>query len=431
MFKRLFMPNRQITRALLLGVFAIIGIIAVQSYWVLNTWNINEQEFEEKINLILYNTACSIAEVNNADLPKKNIIKRRSSNYYIVNIDSEINPGMLEQFLQEGIEAWALNVDFEYGIYDCTSNEMVYGNYCNYELEGGKQIGRAAGLPVSELKTSNYYFGIRFPTRSSYLFQRMQLSVFFSVILLLTIIFFAYAMYVMLRQNRLSNMQKDFINNMTHEFKTPLSTIKIAADFFARHPEIKKDERLLTYANIIKDQNKRLNDQVERVLNIVKFEQNNFNLKMESVDLGATMASVVNNERLRVNQLGGSLTLQLPKEDCYIQADQLHFSNVLYNLLDNAIKYSREKPVIAVKLSQQEKGYCLEISDQGIGIPKEHQSSVFEKFYRIPTGNIHNVKGFGIGLYYVQKICDAHGWTIKLESEEGIYARFSILIAKK
>lgn len=422
------MPNRQITRALLLGVFAIVGIIAVQSYWVLNTWNINEQEFEEKINLILYNTACSIAEVNNADLPKKNIIKRRSSNYYIVNIDSEINPGMLEQFLQEGIEAWALNIDFEYGIYDCTSSEMVYGNYCNYELEGERTTGRAARLPVSELKTSNYYFGIRFPTRSNYLFQKMQLSVFFSVILLLTIIFFAYAMYVMLRQSRLSNMQKDFINNMTHEFKTPLSTIKIAADYFGRHPEIKKDERLLTYANIIKDQNRRLNDQVERVLNIVKFEQNNFNLKQETVDLGETIRHIVNNEQLRISDLGGSLRVQLPEQACYIEADQFHLSNVLYNLLDNAVKYRKEKPVIDVELAYQKKGYCLKISDQGIGIPKEHQANVFEKFYRIPTGNIHNVKGFGIGLYYVQKICEAHGWTIKLESEEGEYARFSIFM---
>jgi two-component system phosphate regulon sensor histidine kinase PhoR len=425
------MPNRQITRALLVGVFAIIGIMAVQTYWVLNTWNINEQEFEEKINLILYNTACSIAEVNNADLPKRNIVKRRSSNYYIVNIDSEINPGMLEQFLQEGIEAWALNIDFEYGIYDCTSNEMVYGNYCNYELEADRAASRTARLPVSELNTSNYYFGIRFPTRSSYLFQKMQLSVFFSAILLLTIIFFAYAMYVMLRQNRLSNMQKDFINNMTHEFKTPLSTIKIAADYFGRHPEIKKDERLYTYANIIKDQNKRLNDQVERVLNIVKFEQDNFNLKKTSVHLNDTIRNIVHNERLRVDELGGHLQLQLPESACYIEADQFHFSNALYNLLDNAIKYCKEKPVIEVALTAQNKGYCLQVSDQGIGISKEHQSSVFEKFYRIPTGNIHNVKGFGIGLYYVRQICESHGWTIKLESEEGKYSRFSIYMPKK
>lgn len=422
------MPNRQITIVLFLGVFAIIGIIGVQTYWVLHTWDINEQEFEEKINLILYNTACSIAEVNNADLPKKNIIKRRSSNYYNVNIDSEINPGMLEQFLQEGIEAWALNIDFEYGIYDCTSNEMVYGNYCNYELEEGPTTREVELLPVSELKTSNYYFGVRFPTRSNYLFRRMQLSVFFSAILVLTIIFFAYAMSVMLRQDRLSNMQKDFINNMTHEFKTPLSTIKIAADFFTRHPAVAQDERLHTYAGIIKDQNERLNEQVERVLNIVRLEQNNFNLKKESIHLGAVIGHIVNNEQLRVQALGGSLDLQIDAATICIEADHFHFSNVLHNLLDNAIKYYRKKPVIKVTLTQAEKGYCLRVRDQGIGIPREEQASIFEKFYRIPTGNIHNVKGFGIGLYYVRQICEAHGWIIKLDSEVGTYTEFSIFI---
>jgi len=422
------MPNRQITIVLFLGVFAIIGIIGVQTYWVLHTWDINEQEFEEKINLILYNTACSIAEVNNADLPKKNIIKRRSSNYYNVNIDSEINPGMLEQFLQEGIEAWALNIDFEYGIYDCTSNEMVYGNYCNYELEEGRTTREVELLPVSELKTSNYYFGVRFPTRSNYLFRRMQLSVFFSVILVLTIIFFAYAMSVMLRQDRLSNMQKDFINNMTHEFKTPLSTIKIAADFFTRHSAVRQDERLHTYARIIKDQNERLNDQVERVLNIVRLEQNNFNLKKESIQLGAVITHIVNNEQLRVQALGGSLELEIDSTTICIEADHFHFSNVLHNLLDNAIKYYREKPVIKVTLTQSEKGYCLRVRDQGIGIVREQQVNIFEKFYRIPTGNVHNVKGFGIGLYYVKQICEAHGWTIKLDSEVGTYTEFSIFI---
>ena len=426
----LLMQNRQITRALLLGVFAIIGIIGVQSYWVMNTWNINEKEFEEKINLILYNTACSIAEVNNAELPKQNIIKRRSSNYYIVNIDSEINPGMLEQFLQEGIEAWALNIDFEYGIYDCTSNEMVYGNYCNYELEGEIQTGISNQLPLVEAKTSNYYFGIRFPTRSNYLFRKMQLSGFFSIILLLTMVFFAYAMYVMLRQNRLSNMQKDFINNMTHEFKTPLSTIKIAADCFARHPQIQENERLFTYANIIKEQNIRLNNQVERVLNIVKFEQNNFNLKKEEISLQETIKKIAANEQLRISDLGGSLQLSLPEDFCTIQADQFHFSNVLHNLLDNAIKYCKDKPLIDIQLICNKDSYQISFKDQGIGIPKEHQSVVFEKFYRIPTGNIHNVKGFGIGLYYVQKICEAHGWPLKLESEENKYTKFDIFIPR-
>lgn len=418
------MHNRQITRVLMLGTFAIIGIIAVQTYWVTSTWNINEQEFEEKINYILYTAACSIAEANSADLPKKDIIKRRNSNYYIVNIDSEINPGRLEFSLKEAMEAWALNIDFEYAIYDCSSDEMVYGNYCNYELNAEPKV--IVDLPASENNISNYYFGIRFPTRSNYLLSKVQLSIFFSLILLLTILFFAYSMYVMLRQNRLSKMQKEFINNMTHEFKTPLSTIKIAADVFAKSPLIQSDKRLHTYANIIKEQNQRLNNQVERVLNIAKFEQNDFNLKKEQLPLLLTLQGFIANESLRFEELGGKIELDLPAEEIYIEADRFHFLNVLSNLLDNALKYCKKVPNVNLRIQPLGKKIELRIRDHGIGIAKEHQQTVFEKFYRIPTGNIHNVKGFGIGLFYVKKICETHGWNLELQSELDQFTEFII-----
>lgn len=422
------MHNRQITRVLLLGSFAIIGIIAVQTYWVTSTWNINEQEFEEKINYILYTAACAIAESNSADLPKKDIIKRRNSNYYIVNIDSEINPGRLEFSLKEAMEAWALNIDFEYAIYDCLSDEMVYGNYCNYELNADPKP--VVNLPVSENNISNYYFGIRFPTRSNYLLSKMQLSIFFSLILFLTILFFAYSMYVMLKQNRLSKMQKEFINNMTHEFKTPLSTIKIAAEVFTKSPLIQADKRLHTYANIIKEQNQRLNTQVERVLNIAKFEQNNFNLKQEQLPLLATLEQFIANESLRFEELGGKVELNLPNEEIFIEADRFHFLNVLSNLLDNALKYRKTVPQVQLNVTSLPQKVELKIVDNGIGISKEHQQTVFEKFYRIPTGNIHNVKGFGIGLFYVKKICEAHHWNIDLESEVDQFTAFKISIPK-
>ena len=422
------MHNRQITRVLILGTFAIIGIIAVQTYWVTSTWNINEQEFEEKINYILYTAACSIAEANSADLPKKDIIKRKNSNYYIVNIDSEINPGRLEFSLKEAMEAWALNIDFEYAIYDCHTDEMVYGNYCNYELNAEPKA--TVNLPVSETNISNYYFGIRFPTRSNYLLSKMQLSVFFSLILFLTILFFAYSMYVMLRQNKLSKMQKEFINNMTHEFKTPLSTIKIAADVFAKSPVIQGDKRLYTYANIIKEQNQSLNAQVERVLNIAKFEQNNFNLKQEQLPLLATLQQFISNESLRFEELGGKIILDLPSEEIFIQADRFHFLNVLSNLLDNALKYRKQIPVVDVKVLSSDKKIQIQLRDNGIGISKEHQQAVFQKFYRVPTGNIHNVKGFGIGLFYVKKICEAHHWQLELRSEVDQFTEFTIVMPK-
>lgn len=425
------MQNAQLIRVLILGVLAIFGIISVQSYWVTSSWNINEQEFDEKVNYILYYTACSLADFNGAELPKKDIIKRRTSNYYIVNIDSEINPVVLESFLQEEMEAWTLNVDFEYAIYDCTSNEMVYGNYCQYELRGKPSPQTTPELPKSNTLTSNYYFGVRFPTRSNYLLSKMQLSIFFSLILLLTILFFAYSMYVLLRQNRIAQRQKEFINNMTHEFKTPLSTVKIAADVFLKHPRIQEEPRLSTYAQIIKDQNQRLNEQVERVLLLAKFEKDNFLLKKEPIPLPAFLQDIVEKQRVRLEDLGGQISLDLPEQQLTIEADPFHLSNILNNLIDNSIKYSRDKPEINLQLREENKRLRLSIRDKGIGIPKEFQNLIFEKFYRVPTGNIHNVRGFGIGLYYVKRICRAHRWDIKLISEVNQYTRFEIEIPYK
>jgi len=424
------MQNGQLIRVLILGVIAIFGIISVQSYWVSSSWDINEHEFDEKVNYILYYAACSIADFNDAELPKKDIINRKTPNYYIVNIDSEINPGMLEDFLKEEMEAWALNVDFEYAIYDCSSNEMVYGNYCQYELvkDPETEVESPPALPKSSSVTSNYYFGVRFPTRSNYLLSKMQLSIFFSSILLLTILFFAYSMYVILHQNRLAKRQKEFINNMTHEFKTPLSTVKIAADVFLKHPAIQGEPRLHTYAKIIKDQNHRLNEQVERVLLLAKFEKEDFLLKKERLNLQEYLADFIEKFRPPVEDQQGSLALELPQAPIFIEADLFHFSNILSNLLDNSTKYCREKPEITVSLVQQEQTAILSIADKGIGIPKEHHNLIFEKFYRVPTGDIHDVRGFGIGLFYVKKICKAHRWNLSMDSSFNQFTRFSIAI---
>ena len=215
---------------------------------------------------------------------------------------------------------------------------------------------------------------------------------------------------------------------MTHEFKTPLSTIKIAADVFLKNPLIKEDQRLRNYAQIIKEQNQRLNSQVERVLNIAKLEQNNFNLKKEQLPLKTVLLPIIENERLRAHSRGGQIQYDFPPEDFNINADRFHFSNVIYNLIDNSLKYCKEAPNIKIELHKQNKSLLLSIIDNGIGISKEHLNSVFEKFYRIPTGNVHNVKGFGIGLYYVKKICEEHGWSVKLNSKEGTFTQFDIQI---
>jgi len=226
-------------------------------------------------------------------------------------------------------------------------------------------------------------------------------------------------------------MQKDFINNMTHEFKTPLSTIQIAADVFLKHEEVQKDQRLVQYAGIIKEQNSRLNQQVERVLDIARFEKDNFDLHQEWLDLPDLIQTVCSSARIHVQERGGTLTVNLAEDLEPIWADRFHLTNLLHSLLDNAIKYSKEAPQIELALqSLGASTMQLKIQDRGIGIAKEYQAKIFEKFYRVPTGNVHNVKGFGLGLYYVQRICLAHGWKIRLQSDAGEGTSMAIQIPR-
>lgn len=417
------MNNNTIRQVLILGALAIMGIISMQSYIIVSTWNVNEEEFNKKVNLALYNVARQLATVNQGSLPGRDIIKRKTSNYYIVNMEDEINTDVLEYFLQKELEHLALNIDFEYAVFDCSNDEMVYGNYHSYNPEAKPKV-ELGNLPKDDELT--YYFGIKFPTRSNFLFSKMQLTIVLSVLLFMTILFFAWSMHVILRQKHLSEMQKEFINNMTHEFKTPISTIKISSEVLAQAPEVTSNQRLQQYASIIHQQNNRLNNQVEKVLQISRVEGRGFELKKEMVCLEDILKEVVNSCEVNVEEKGGTIEAYIEKLDGSIVADRLHLKNILHSLLDNAIKYCKEVPEIKVSLFSKGKKALIEIEDKGIGIAKEYSSKLFDKFYRVPTGNVHNVKGFGLGLYYVKNICDAHAWKIKVDSEKGVGTKVSI-----
>ncbi len=410
------MKNSTIFRVMLLGVLSIAGIIAMQSYWVISSWSLNEDEFQKKVNLALYNTARSLADLNGHTLPARNVVHQRSGNYWVVNIAYEINTDDLEFFLQKELEALALNIDFEYAVFDCDTDEMVYGNYVSY-LPDSKTEGKRGELPKHSEFT--YYFGVKFPTRSAYLFTRIQLSIIFSVILLLTLVFFAYSMFIILRQKQLSETQKDFINNMTHEFKTPISTMGISADVLLESAVVRAEPRLAQYARIIKEQNQRLNHQVEKVLQLARIERGNFQIKPERIELDVFLEQAIEGMQLQAEQRGGRITLHPGAPGCFVLADRLHLTNVLNNLLDNAIKYCRAAPEVHVRTQCAGRQVTLLVEDNGIGISARELRRVFRKFYRVPTGNVHDVKGFGLGLYYVRNICHAHRWRIQMRSELG------------
>lgn len=410
------MKNSIIIRVVILGAFSVMGILAVQTFWVLRSWDLKDQEFDEKAQIALLNVAKDLEKLG-SPLPPQNLISQLSSNYYAVNINDIINANLLEYYLIKELELVGLKEDFEYGIYDCSSNKMVYGNYISYASDKPSAVGKRDDLPSYDEYL--YYFGVRFPSRTSHLLSSMRVTITFSILLLLTVLFFIYTTYIILRQKRLSEMQKDFINNMTHEFKTPISTIKLSANTFLGHPTIKADSRLMQYARIINDQNERLNSQVEKVLQLARIERDNFKLNKEPIVLHDLLIQIGETTKMKVHELGGHMDLQLNATTSTIKADKLHFTNLMHNLIDNAIKYSKEHPEITLKTSNENNYLRLSICDKGIGIPKDSQGKVFEKFYRVPTGNVHNVKGFGLGLYYIKNVVNTHGWKIHLESEEG------------
>lgn len=239
--------------------------------------------------------------------------------------------------------------------------------------------------------------------------------------------FFVYSIFIILQQKRYSELQKDFINNMTHEFKTPISSINISADVLASPNIIEQPQRLKSYSAIIKQENQRLNNLVEKVLQIAHIEKGGYELKKEAIQLNNLITEVVeNHQRQCANGRSITFTVQLSPEIKEVLADKLHLTNIIYNLLDNAVKYSGVVPQVTVTTSMNRDKIRLIVSDNGPGIDTEYQKKIFQKFFRIPTGNVHNVKGFGLGLYYVLKVCEAHGWKLYLESKVGKGSDFII-----
>ncbi len=422
------MSNSIIRRILILGGLAIIGIVFIQSYLIINTWNQKQNEFNQTVNIALRKVANSIANYNGTKLPKSDLIQRRYSNYYSVNINSVIDANVLEDYLIQTFNDHSLNTNFEYGVYDCATDELLYGDYC--VLDNDIEEGTIIDKHLPKFNDLIYYFVVKFPERESYLLSSMRQTILFSIIAFLSVLFFIYAIWVILRQKQLTDLQKDFINNMTHEFKTPISSIKIASEVLKKHPNISKDPRLKNYTNIIATQNERLNNQVEKVLNIARLEVDNFKLKLEDIHLNAFLKNVVEDEKILFEKLDGTIEFNPIQEDRIIKADRLHLTNVISNILDNARKYTAQNPLCSVHILEDNNLILIQIKDNGIGFTVEEQKKIFNKFYRVPTGNVHNVKGFGLGLFYVKNIVDSHDWAIELSSVLNEGSIFTIKIPK-
>lgn len=412
------MSSTKIRLIVILAALMIIGIFIMQGYYIIKNFDKEEREFQRSVGIALRNTANSIAKTNKAELPQRGVVIQESSNQYKVNVNSPIIQDSLYNLLQSEFEKQNLQLEYEYGIYDEATNELIYSqgsvNILDKKVtkkKPGKKVNRKS--KISDLPC---YFEVKFPEKQTYILFEMKTILISSVLVLIACGIFATAIFVILRQKRYSELMRDFVNNITHEFKTPISSIKLSADVLSHHPLVEEDSRLKQYTRIIVDQNSRLNNLVEQVLQIAKMESSSFAIKLEEVDVHELIKQLSSQYAFRLNDKGGNFVLELEAELHKIQADRFHLQNVFSNLLDNAVKYSKDFPDIKIRTSNSVSSLIIEIEDKGIGIKPEDQLKLFQKFYRVPTGNLHNVKGYGIGLYYVKRICDAHEFGLNLQS---------------
>lgn len=421
------MKSSSIRFIVVLALLSITGITLTQWYWVRRAFDLKEAEFERTVNAALFNVANQIFEINHTPSPAVNPVKQLSTNYFVVQVNGEVDVSLLEVLLKSEFEKRNIAADFEYGVYDCSSEKMRYGDYIPFRASADKVTNKK--LPT--WSNYAYYFGVQFPNREAHLINQMGIWSFSSIVLLLVILFFTYSLFVILKQKRLSEVQKDFINNMTHEFKTPISTIAVSTEVLKNPDIVNHPERLLNYTTIIEKENLRLKNQVERVLQMAKYDKENIGLKKEKVDIHEIIRDAIANTALSLQEKNGRVDCDLRAAVSLTDVDRLHLTNVLYNLIDNAIKYCEGSPVINVSTANVGRDLSISVADNGLGIAREHVKKVFQKFYRVPTGNRHDVKGFGLGLHYVRSVVVAHRGSIRLQSEPGRGTVITILLPLK
>ena len=531
------MMNRGNIRVItIMATLALLGLIAIQIYWVNNAITLGEQRFEQSVNEALNNVVLRIekyqaaakitqkfkfrkqgiitASLSGPNSKHKNlicdtlsdmsncIIKNNNVNVKIIeeySTDSNgvvlkkmrqkeyssdtssgdfhnrvkaDGPSFFQQFASESNQNWISHKnEMVNDIFDELVSVNIYNGFSQqvdtvlldsilkFELlQKGVSANYMFGItpskniPVDSVNVSPSnrkiyespykvnlspdnvfikpkFLSVYFPNEHRYIVSSMWGLLLVSLAFVLTLIFsFYYTISTIFKQKKLSEIKNDFISNMTHEFKTPISTISLAVEVLNDKSVEKSQERVNNYVKMIGDENKRLSLLVENILQTAILDKGEFKLKIQNIDIHVLIEQTFTNIKLQVDNKEGQITSQLNATKTIVNADRIHITNILFNLIDNALKYSKENPDIVVSTRSDEEGIFISVRDNGIGISKENQKRIFDTMYRVPTGNIHNVKGFGLGLSYVKAVVEKHGGSVKVESELGKGSMFTIYL---
>ncbi|MBB6459089.1 sensor histidine kinase [Flammeovirga kamogawensis] len=334
-------------------------------------------------------------------------------------LQDRVNFEMLDSLLVQEMESKGIKTNYEFAVVQKEGDRetVIMSSNVEKNAEIIKSNYHITLFPKDIFDNSNTLY-LQFPQENKFLISKMRFVLFSSLgFILLTLLTFVFAARTIIEQKRISEITNDFISNMTHELKTPISTVALATEALM-DPDVQKMPSITgRYLGIIKDENQRLSRQVERVLQIARIERGDLKLRKVEVDMHKIMQTAFDNTLIKIEDRGGKLSFNWAAGDTIVKGDELHLSNIIFNLLDNANKYSPDTPKIDLSAVCKKDMLEIRIKDEGQGIPKEHISKIFDKFYRVPTGNVHNVKGFGLGLSYVKNIVEAHNGTIKCKSE--------------
>ncbi len=462
----------------ILSSTALIGIIAIQAFWIGSTINQRELQFDAAIKKSLIEVIHTTNRFeainrlnsdqktqqlykllnNNLNLTKyiganrndslimtggeleslwgnqqnimEELVQELFSNNSYRTIEERVPKPMLDSVINSVFKNNGLNVKYYFGVFD-KNNNIVYTN--NSEVEE-KLISSEYRLNLfpNDFFGSSAYLAFMIPHQRSYVFKSMSilliLSTLFIIIIILT---FYYTFTIIYKQKKISIIKNDFINNMTHELKTPISTISLACEALSDKDLRSSESTRTRFVSMINDENKRLGVLVENVLQSAVLDRGEIQLKLELININDIIEKAVKNVIIQVEKNGGTIEIDSKAKNTTILADQVHITNVIYNLLDNANKYTPCNPKIIISTEDVVNGVVIKIKDNGIGISKENQHKIFDKLYRVPTGDRHDVKGFGLGLSYVKAIIDKHKGEITINSSLGKGTTFSIHLSLK
>lgn len=417
-------------RWIMFGCSVIIALILLaQLYWLKRVYTLEEQQFNAGVIKSVRGLFGDIEITDDPKMQINKIVETVDINTYVVKLDSIPPRDTLQYYLRSEFEDFDVWADCNIAVYSSDQQRYLYQTYLSTAASRYPDLSNEA-LPV--VKKDHDYLLLYFPHRSKYIIHEMMFWIITAVFLLLILIGLTISLVYLYRQKFLNELQKDFVDNFTHEFKTPLAVMKIAGDVLTQPNITEKPERLSKYSNVIKEQTEHLQSQVERLLRTASSEAKRLVMQKEPCQLNAIIRHALDQIEPLVKMRDATVVFNADENEPVVNADKAHLQLVIINLLENALKYSNDRPHIIVQLKNEEDDfYSISVKDNGIGIEKKNIKYLFKKFYRVPTGNVHNVNGFGLGLNFVKKVIDAHNGKIIINSVPGIGTEFKIQLPKK